>query len=108
MQQPIASTEYTGAPFCAQVTALAMLQSANVRGPGDNAHAESFFHSLKAELTRGVVVLSERVLRRQLQRYMLYYNTIRQLQRYMLYYNTIRLHSSLAYVSPLAFEQQLA
>ena len=88
-------SEYTGAPFCAQVTVLAMLQSANVRGPGDNAHAESFFHSLKAELTRGVVFLSERVLRRQL-------------QRYMRYYNTIRLHSSLAYLSPLAFERQVA
>lgn len=88
-------SEYTGAPFCAQVTALAMLQSTNVHGPGDNAHAESFFHSLKAELTRGVTFLSERVLRRHL-------------QRYMQYYNTIRLHSSLQYRSPLAFERRAA
>ena len=40
-----------------------MHQSANVSGPGDNAHAESFFHSLKAELTRGVLFPNECVLR---------------------------------------------
>ncbi|MDB4914647.1 MAG: transposase orfB family [Gemmatimonadetes bacterium] len=83
-----------GAPFRAQVAQLAMLQSANVRGPGD-AHAESFFHTLKAELTRGVVFLSERALRTQL-------------QRYMHYYNMIRLHLSLDYCSPLAFERRVA
>jgi len=68
-----------------------MDQSANVRGPGDNAHAESFFHSLKAELTRGVTFASEHTLRTEL-------------RRYMRYYNTIRLHSGLAYLSPLAFQ----
>lgn len=88
-------SEYMGAPFCARVAALGMLQSANVRGPGDNAHAESFFHSLKAELTRGVVFDSERLLRHQL-------------TQYMRYYNTIRLHSGLAYLSPLAFERRAA
>ena len=31
-----------------------------------------------------------------------------QLQRYIRYYNTIRLHSSLNYTSPLAFEQRVA
>lgn len=40
--------------WTATVTRLGMQQSATVGGPGDNAHAESFFHSLKAELTRGV------------------------------------------------------
>jgi putative transposase len=88
-------SEYMGAPFVAQVTALGLLQSASVRGPGDNAHAESFFHSLKAELTRGVAYSTERELRRAL-------------TTYMRYYNTHRLHSSLSYLSPLAFEQRLA
>ena len=88
-------SEYMGAAFCACVARLGMEQSANVRGPGDNAHAESFFHSLKAELTRGVVFLSERTLRTQL-------------ERSMRYYNTIRLHSGLAYLSPLAFERRAA
>jgi transposase InsO family protein len=88
-------SEYLGAPFCALVARLGFLQSASVRGPGDNAHAESFFHSLKAELTRGVLFLTDRALRQQL-------------HRYIRYYNTVRLHSSLDYTSPIAFERQAA
>ena len=88
-------SEYMGAAFCATVARLGMQQSANVSGPGDNAHAESFFHSLKAELTRGVTFLSERALRTEL-------------TTYMRYYNTIRLHSGLQYLSPLAFERRAA
>ena len=84
-----------GAPFCAQVARLGFRQSASVRGPLDNAHAESFFHSLKAELTRGMVFPTELALRTQL-------------QRYMRYYNTIRLHSGLNYSTPLAFERRAA
>jgi putative transposase len=87
--------EYMGAPFCARVAALGLLQSASVRGPGDNPHAESFFHTLKAELMRGMRFATESVLRTQL-------------RRYMRYYNTKRLHSSLNYLSPLAFEQKAA
>ncbi len=82
-----------GAPFCAQVAQLGLLQSASVRGPGDNAHAESFFHSLKAELTRGVTFPTDRALHRAL-------------SAYIQYYNATRLHSSLAYLSPLAFERR--
>jgi putative transposase len=88
-------SEYMGAPVCATVARLGMLQSANVSGPGDNAHAESFFHSRKAELTRGVTFPSERTLRTAL-------------TSYMRYYNTLRLHSGLAYRSPLAFERRVA
>ena len=88
-------SEYMGAAFCAQVAQLGMLQSASVRGPGDNAYAESFFHSLKAELTRGVRFPTERRLRIAL-------------QQYIQYYNTIRLHSGLQYLSPLAFERRTA
>lgn len=88
-------SEYMGAAFCATVARLGMQQSANVRGPGDNAHAESFFHSLKAELTRGVTFLTDRTLRTAL-------------TAYMRYYNTIRLHSGLGYLSPLAFERRAA
>ena len=88
-------SEYMGTPFCRRVTQLGLLQSASARGPGDNAHAESFFHSLKAELTRGAVFSNEAALRRAL-------------GIYMQYYNTIRMHSSLNYLSPLAFEQRTA
>jgi transposase InsO family protein len=84
-------SEYMGAPFCTRVAALGLTQSASVRGPGDNAHAESFFHSLKAELIRGTSFATEAALRGAL-------------RTYMTYYNTVRMHSSLSYRSPLAFE----
>lgn len=86
-------SEYMGEPFVRCLTHLGVLQSASVRGPGDNPHAESFFHSLKAELIRGTTFLTEPTLRAEL-------------RRYMHYYNTVRLHSSLHYLSPLAFEQR--
>jgi len=88
-------SEYMGAPFCAKVAQLGLLQSASVRGPGDNPHAESFFHTLKGELTRGISFPTERALDRQL-------------RRYMHYYNTTRMHSSLNNTSPLAFERRAA
>ena len=62
---------------------------------GDNAHAESFFHSLTAELTRGITFATERMLRRQL-------------EDYLRYDNTVRVHASLQYLSPLAFERRTA
>jgi transposase InsO family protein len=77
------------------VARLGFLQSASVRGPGDNAHMESFFHSLKAELTRGVIFPTEHALRSAL-------------RRYLRYYNATRLHSALGYRSPIAFECQAA
>jgi transposase InsO family protein len=88
-------SEYTGAPFCAHVARLGFLQSTSARGPGDNSHMESFFHSLKAELIRGVVFPTEDALRRAV-------------RRYIRYYNATRLHSALHYLSPIAFESQAA
>jgi putative transposase len=88
-------SEYLGAPFCAQVARLGFLQSASARGPGDNSHIESFFHSLKTELTRGVVFPTDDALRRAL-------------RRYIRYYNATRLHSALGYRSPIAFECEAA
>lgn len=84
-----------GAAFCAFVARRGLTQSATVRGPSDNARAESFFHSLKAELTRGVAFPTETALRRALAQYVRYYN-----QR--------RLHSALGYRSPIAFERRTA
>jgi transposase InsO family protein len=88
-------SEYMAAPFHACVTTLGLVQSASTRGPEDNAHMESFFHSLKAELTRGVSFSDARVLRSQL-------------RRYMRYYNRVRMHSALGYRSPIAFEARAA
>jgi transposase InsO family protein len=88
-------SEYLGAPFRALVARLGFRQSASARGPGDNPHAESFFHSLKAELIRGTTFATEQQLRVAL-------------QGYVRYYNTVRLHSSLHYVAPVAFERAAA
>jgi transposase InsO family protein len=88
-------TEYMGVAFCAFVARRGLAQSASVRGPADNARAESFFHSLKAELTRGVTFPTETVLRRAL-------------TPYIRYYNTRRLPSALGYRSPIAFERRAA
>ena len=88
-------TEYMGAAFCAFVARHGLQQSASVRGPSDNARAESFFHSLKAELTRGVIFPTEIALRRAL-------------AAYIRYYNTHRLHSALGYQTPVAFEGRAA
>ena len=70
-------SEYMGAACCATIARLGMQQSANASGPGDNANAESFCHSLKAELTRGVLFTTERMLRIALTASMRYYNTNR-------------------------------
>jgi transposase InsO family protein len=51
---------------------------------GDNAHAESFWHSHKAEALRTA------------------------LRHYIRYYNRTRLHFSLNYTSPIAFERSAA
>jgi putative transposase len=88
-------SEYMGAAFCSFVARRGLLQSANVRGPGDNAHAESFFHSLKGELTRGVQFVTDRTLRSALDAYIRYYNIRRR-------------HSALGYCSPIAFERRTA
>ena len=85
-------SEYLAAPFGDRVAALGLLQSASTHGPGDNAHMESFFHSLKAEVTRGVTFTTDTALRRELDEYVRYYNRRRQ-------------HSALGYHSPIAFER---
>lgn len=60
----------------------------------DNACAETFFHSLKVELTHGERYTTRRVLRHAVFGYI------------ETYYNTVRLHSTLGYVSPVTFEQR--
>jgi transposase InsO family protein len=58
----------------------------------DNAHMESFFHSLKTELVYARVIASDGALNAMLAGY---------IERF---YNTERLHSSLGYRSPVEFE----
>jgi transposase InsO family protein len=88
--------EYAAPAFRDRLMALGVRQSMTRGGtPGDNAHAESFFHSLKADVVHGVVFDSDESLRTCV-------------RRYVRYYNYQRLHSSLAYLSPVEYERQIA
>ena len=59
----------------------------------DNAHMESFFHSLKAELTHQRTYASDAELNASMASY---------IDRF---YNAKRIHSSLGYHSPVEFER---
>jgi transposase InsO family protein len=58
----------------------------------DNAHMESFFHSMKAEELYGKTFDNDEQLRQAL-------------SSYITFYNRQRLHSSLRYLPPAEFEQ---
>ena len=88
-------SEYAAAVFRDRLAALGVHQSAALRGPEDNAHMESFFHSLKAEVVHGVQFATEAALRRAL-------------CSYMRYYNHRRFHSALGYRSPVDYESRAA
>ena len=62
----------------------------------DNAPVESFFHTLKVESIHGEPLVSPETLRRQLFEYI------------EVEYNRTRRHSALGYISPDAFEAQIA
>jgi transposase InsO family protein len=86
--------EYAAFEFRRQLARLGMLQSMNRPGKmNDNAHMESFFHSLKTEELYGKSFDNEEELRQVL-------------SSYITFYNQQRLHSSLRYLPPALFEQQ--
>lgn len=87
-------SEYAAAAFRDRLAALGVQQSATQTGPGDNAHMESFFHSLKAELVHGTRFATGTSLRQQV-------------ARYVRYYNHQRLHSALGYRSPVDYEARV-
>ena len=62
----------------------------------DNAPVESFFHTLKVESIHGEPLVNRSTLRRQLFEYI------------EIDYNRTRRHSALGYISPDAFEAQIA
>jgi transposase InsO family protein len=55
--------------------------------PGENAHMESFFHSLKADVIGG-------------RSFLMVADLHQRLRQYVWYYNYRGLHSSLGYQSP--------
>ena len=83
-------SEYVAAAFRDRLVALGIRQSSAQRGPEDNAHIESFFHSLKAEVIHGRRFATEAALRSQL-------------APYVRYYNHRRIHSALGYQSRIVF-----
>ena len=89
-------SEYLGTAFRRRLVAGGVRHSMTRGGaPGDNAHMESFFHSLKAEMIHGRSFQAVAELRQQL-------------RRYVQYYNHQRLHSSLNYQSPVDYERGAA
>lgn len=86
--------EYAAFEYRNQLARLGIVQSMNRPGKmNDNAYMESFFHSMKAEELYGKRFDSDGHLRQAL-------------RSYIAFYNQQRLHSSLRYLPPAAFEQQ--
>ena len=87
--------EYAAGAFKQRIVELGFTQSMNRPGKvTDNAFIESFFHSLKSDIYHGV-------------RYTEDLEMHAALKRYVPFYNQDRLHSSLHYVPPATFEQQV-
>ena len=57
----------------------------------DNAHMESFFHSMKSDVVHGVTFATD-------------VDLMSRLRSYIPYYNGLRLHSGIGYSSPRAYE----
>lgn len=88
--------EYAAYAFKARLAALGLRQSMNRRGrPTDNAHMESFFHSMKSDVIHGRECTNDEQL----------YRIVRA---YIAFYNRSRLHSALDYQSPVDYERAAA
>lgn len=88
--------EYGGYAFGDRLKQLGVVQSMNrPKSMNDNAHIESFFHSLKSEEVHGQVFETETHL-------------LHALSRYIRRYNSKRLHSSLGMRSPIDYERLAA
>lgn len=86
--------EYAAYAFRRRLAQLGFVQSMNRPGEvADNAHMESFFHSMKADVVHGVSFASHEALDRRV-------------RSYIPYYNGVRLHSGLGYRSPIDYEAQ--
>jgi putative transposase len=84
--------EYAAFAFRARLAALRVIQSMNRPGQmNDNAHIESFFHSMKSDVIHGRAFQTDRAVDAVV-------------RRYPPFYNGVRLHSSLDYVAPKTYE----
>lgn len=88
--------EYYANAFRDRLKQLRITQSMNRPGKvTDNAFMESFFHSMKADVIHGCTFNEDKQL-------------LSVLRSYIPFYNRSRMHSSLNYVSPATYENQLA
>jgi putative transposase len=88
--------EYAANAFRARLASLGIVQSMNRPNEmNDNAHMESFFHSMKSDVIHGVPLTSRRM-------------ADGVIRGYLPFYNGVRLHSSLDYVPPDVYEQRFA
>jgi putative transposase len=89
--------EFVGQEFQAVLKRYGLEHSVNRAGCcTDNAHMESFYHTLKTELLRGSLFGSLKELRSSIGQYINHF------------YNTVRLHSGINYRSPVEYEERLA
>lgn len=89
--------QYAGQQFRLILQQHDLTQSmSDADNPYDNAHMESFFSRFKAELLQGGTFQNAEDSRRQIFEFI------------EMYYNPSRLHSSIGYLSPNNFENQLA
>lgn len=87
--------EYAALAFRSKLDDLGFVQSMNRPARmNDNGHMESFFHSMKSDVVHGRAFESDDEL-------------LGVVRSYIPFYNATRLHSSLNYVSPAAYEKQL-
>lgn len=88
--------EYAAPAYRNRLRALGVRQSMTSGGaPSENPHAESFFHSLKADVIHGCDFPNDEALRACL-------------RWYVPFYNRKRLHSSLGNLSPVEYEKKVA
>jgi len=86
--------EYAAFEYRDELARLGIIQSMNRPGKmNDNAHMESFFHSMKAEDLHGRRFDDDDQLRQVI-------------RSYIAFYNQQRLHSALRYLPPTIFERQ--
>jgi len=87
-------SEHAGYVFRDRLAELGIVQSMNER-VNDNAHMESFYHSMKSEVIHATSFAHERHL----------YEAVGE---YIRFYNERRLHSSIGYVAPATYERNLS
>jgi putative transposase len=84
--------EYAAYAFRDRLATLGFVQSMNrPREITDNAHMESFFHSMKSDAVHGFAFAAAHEL-------------AQLLRSYIPYYNGVRLHSGIGYASPIDYE----